>query len=370
MKSLPFVSLPATRPRAARPLAAALAAGALALGLAACTPASQAPPVTDAPDTTSGVVRVSALQGDADALLEARAAVQVLNSAGVEAQLAPGDTLSPAGAREQLAAERVDLVFGGAEDWVDSAPTAAEASPSAGAGTGTAAPGTDGSAPSSDAATDATSEADAADVVPNDQRSATEAVSATLGDGLAVGTSALGDRRLSVVTTKAVAAAHSLDSASTLPAFCPEGRLAAAKEWLDSAGAAWESRSGCVPQQSTGTADVVAALTQLAGGKADLAIARSNDPRIVAWGLRALSDPGNTLGADPLLGVISTDRVGRDALDQLSKLASALGGENWEQLQRLDAESTVSDEDLRAWLEARSLVSEASPSGTASSSGS
>jgi len=60
--------------------------------------------------------------------------------------------------------------------------------------------------------------------------------------------------------------------------------------------------------------------------------------------------------------VIASDRVGKDALEKLSKLAFSLSGENWDQLQRLQSESGVSDADLTAWLKARSLVSEAGPS--------
>ncbi len=369
MKSLPFVPSPLTRPRGERGargsrVAASVALGAaLALGLGACTTSPPTPPVTNAPETTSGVVRIAALEGDPDALLQARASVQVLTSAGVKAHLAESQTLSSEDARAQLAGDKVDLVYGGAEEWLVSAAPAAEAAPTATASSA----GAQGEASSTDASGDADADA-AAGSTPSDQRSATDAVSASLDEGLAVGTAALGERRLAAVTTKSVAAKHSLESVATLPAFCPEGRLAAPRAWLSSAGTAWESRAGCAPRESTGTADATAALTLLESGKAELAIARSNDPRIVGWGLRLLQDPGNTLGADPLLGVISSDRVGKDALESLTKLASALSGENWDQLQRLQAESGVSDADLEAWRAARSLVSEASPSAVPSGS--
>ncbi|WP_394162264.1 hypothetical protein [Galactobacter valiniphilus] len=364
MKSLPFVSSLLTRqrgPRGARTAASVALGAALALGLGACTPSSPAPPVTNAPDTTSGVVRIAALNGDADALLQARASVQVLNAAGVKAQLTGTQTVSSHDARAQLAGDKVDLVFGGAEEWLVSATAAERATAS-----GSTAPASTGASPgSAEASADAPGDAEAdatAGSTPSDQGSATDAVSATLDEGLAVGTAALGERRLAAVTTKSVAALHTLESVATLPAFCPSGRLAAPRDWVGAAGTAWESRSGCAPRETTGTADTTAALELLVGGKAELAIARSNDPRIVAWGLRSLQDPGNTLGADPLLGVIASDRVGKDALEKLSKLAFSLSGENWDQLQRLQSESGVSDADLTAWLKARSLVSEAGPS--------
>lgn len=360
VKSLPFVSSPLTRqrgPRGARTAASVALGAALALGLGACTPSSPAPPVTNAPDTTSGVVRIAALDGDADALLQARASVQVLNAAGVKAQLTGSQTVSSHDARAQLAGGKVDLVFGGAEEWLVSATAAERATAS-----GSTAPASTGASPgSAEASGDAEADATAGST-PSDQGSATDAVRATLDEGLAVGTAVLGERRLAAITTKSVAALHTLESVATLPAFCPSGRLAAPRDWVGAAGTAWESRSGCAPRETTGTADTTAALELLVGGKAELAIARSNDPRIVAWGLRSLQDPGNTLGADPLLGVISSNRVGKDALEKLSKLASSLSGENWDQLQRLQSESGVSDADLAAWLKARSLVSEAGPS--------
>lgn|GEM_PF-2487396 len=302
---------------------------ALGLLLSGCTSSTPAPTPSDVPDVTVRTVHVSALAGDEEASLLSRVAVAALGASDFDARLVDAKGVDSKEAVASLTEHTADVVIGGAADWL---PVLTPA------GAATAATG--GPTPSGTTAPSA----------PADGTQATQRITDALPEGLAVGTAARTERTDILVTTSSISGLHGLGQGKTPGGLCATASLAVAQQWWSAWGVSWQKAAACTPRKIVNEPGTDEAVAQLVAGRSELAIARAGDPRLSDRGLVELKLPAAAGIADPLVGVISADRVGKDALEVLGKVSAVAKGDEWGQLLRLDAAGGLDEADLRLWL--------------------
>lgn len=351
--------LPSPR-RGATSRAAVLACVAAVVGLTACTGHGGEPEVTGVPSTTSATLHVAALTGDPDAALAARADLLALRAAGLDAEMVgdgDGDAWEPKRAVAALGSGDVDILVGGASALAALPVTSGDAG-SGDAGSADATAGVEGA--SSSAAQDGASDqqGQSAAAPPTDADAAVKAATAALPDGGAVAGSVLSDRRTVLVTSAATSAKAKVKTVAQAAETCHDSVLSIPAVWAADWYEAWSADVGCIPQDREKAASDAEALQDVLDGEARYGVARSSDPLIADWGLVALQDKQQGLGADPVVSIVRTQSVGRDAIDVMGEVDDAAQADPWDQLRRLTEGETGADLDLDVgrWLVTRKVV--------------
>jgi len=312
-----------------------------AAALSGCTGGGGTPQITDVPSTTTHTLTVLALSQDPDATLLARAEVVALRAKGLSAQLAPAaDGATPKKALAALRSGDADILVGGATRLAALAPSDEK---------GSASGATAGASPS---------QGSSSALPPQDAAAALSQAQAALPSGTAVAAEALKDRRTVLLTTRALSTRQGVQTVAQAAARCHDSTVAVPSSWRSAWYATWTASAGCTPKERDDTDGEEATLSAVLDGDAEYGIASSTDPRVQDWGLVALQERSQGLGADPLVSVVRKKTVGKDALSVMGSVASAAQGDDWDQLRRLtDGEKdTALVSDVGRWLVLRKVL--------------
>lgn len=342
-----------TTPRRLRTALATLAVA--TLGLSACTQDPATPQITDAPDLTTGTVRLASLGGDRDAELVATATATALQAGGISVkrvQAASGHGWDADNALAALKSGELDMVVGGGSV------LAAEGTTASGLGGREAAASGDVTQSGGSDGAGATATTSAAPTPPSDQAAALAAVTNELPEGTAVAGTALRDRQPVLVIDQALSEAEKMTTVAQAMTACKDLTVAVPRDWATAWGAGWLERVGCDAKAQHQVAGTVEVGEDIMRGTVGLGLARSSDPEIADLGLVRLDDQQHVLGADPVLTLVRTEAVGQDALDLVGKLGSAAQGDDWSTLRRV-ADPVGGDDEgplVARWLVEREVV--------------
>ena len=326
-----------TRPRGVRGLRT-LGLGALLLALAGCTSATE-PPTSQA-QTERELVLVQRADATSQAL--GHAYKDILADAGVGSRLAP----AAADPIAEVLAGRADVAVAGSSEML-----AALGKLPGAQGAASDSASTPGSAAGDAGASNAPGDLDAA--------ATNEQLHALTLKGFAVLDTAEAERTGTLVVTAATSAGQKLTGIDQLGALCPRLEFGISRAAKASLVPALAAKASCTPksilelteEQARGVLPVIGDAVQVQGTTLENAGIPDN-------ALVVLQNAGALFAPQAVTPLITTDGVGRDAIEAINKLSAALKQEDLLEINRMVSGRDALDPKKAAadWLADKSLV--------------